>query len=37
MCPPAFSVLGPPDPRGRGSNLFQNLSWTGVDVGTKFH
>jgi len=35
----AFSVLGPPRPRGEGegSNLHQNLSWTGGDVGAKFH
>jgi len=39
MFPSAFSVLGPPGPggRGQGSNLHQNLPWTGGDVGAKFY
>jgi len=39
MCPSAFSILGPPGPRGRGwwSNLHQNLPWTGGDMLVKFH
>jgi len=45
MFPSAFSVLGPPGPgpgpgsggTGWGSNLHQNLPWTGGDVGAKFH
>jgi len=39
MSPSAFSILGPPGPggQGRGSNLDQNLPWTGGDVCAKFH
>jgi len=39
MFPSALSVLGSPGPdgRGQGSNLHENLPWTGGDVGAKFH
>jgi len=37
MCPSAISILGPPGPGGRGSNLHQNLPWTGGDICAKFH
>jgi len=42
MCPSAFSILGPPGPggeggRGQGSNMHQNLPWTGGDMLVKFH
>jgi len=39
MCPSAFRISSPPGPgwRGRGSNLHQNLPWTGGDVCAKFH
>jgi len=39
-CPSVFRVSGPQRPRwgrGQGSNLHQNLSWTGRDVCAKFH
>jgi len=42
MCPSAFRVSVPQGPdggggRGQGSNLHQNLPWTGGDVCAKFH
>jgi len=39
MCLSALSVLGPPGPGpgGWGSNLHQNLPWTGGNLHAKFH
>jgi len=42
MCPSAFRVSSPRGPgaqgvREWGSNLGQNLPWTGGDVCAKFH
>jgi len=40
MCSSALRVSSPPDAqgvRGRGSNLDQNLPWTGGDVCAKIH
>jgi len=41
LCPSGFRVSGPPGPgvggEGDGSNLHQNLPWTGKNVCAKFH
>jgi len=39
ICPSAYSVLGHQvqGVRGRGSNLHQNVPWTGGDMHAKFH